>query len=297
MAGDYLADDNVTHRRVKAVDIHSNPPMPYSIDGELVVASHLSFAVVPRAIRVYPGLDYRPDPKGQPVGPMSSRQALFQLIASLLRVLTRATRWPEMGLVLALVTLMGFTWLSFGVTAGEYLAWNREISQNLQQWNDHRLVSLSIAVTRLGDPGPATAITFIIALLYASWRQYRKAIGLVGLLLILGLTELFIKPWFAIPRPDWVTPKLMVSGFGYPSGHALRAGGLISFFILLFLSRRVRRPSLGLYSAALCLFAIAIALSRVHLGLHSATDVIAGLLLGTTLGSFAAVLVQPCKGD
>jgi membrane-associated phospholipid phosphatase len=74
--------------------------------------------------------------------------------------------------------------------------------------------------------------------------------------------------WFG-PRKDgrWIVGKHAYSSF--PSGHTAAAAG---FGLVLFL--RGRRP--GLFGAS---YALSVAWSRVHLGVHRPSDVAAGFLL------------------
>lgn len=55
IAGDYTNSDVVTHQRVRRVEVESTPGMWFNIDGELTTNQPITFAVVPRAIRVIVG--------------------------------------------------------------------------------------------------------------------------------------------------------------------------------------------------------------------------------------------------
>lgn len=73
----------------------------------------------------------------------------------------------------------------------------------------------------------------------------------------------------------------------FPSGHAIRTGFLCAFLAILLAARggiigRIAPPGLGI-------LAVLIGLSRVYLGDHWLSDVIAGLILGTSL----ALIVAP----
>ncbi|MGL6096395.1 MAG: hypothetical protein ACRC7O_11440, partial [Fimbriiglobus sp.] len=83
---------NVTHRRAKRVEFTSDPPMPLSIDGELTEVTRAAFEVVPKAVRVVPGRDYRPDPAKRPAATRPI-QWLFGAAAEGLWLLSRAVRW------------------------------------------------------------------------------------------------------------------------------------------------------------------------------------------------------------
>jgi membrane-associated phospholipid phosphatase len=102
----------------------------------------------------------------------------------------------------------------------------------------------------------------------------------VGLLLMLsGCTNTIIKLLFHQPRPYWIDPKVKAlsteTSFGLPSGHAQNAvvvwGGLAASF-----------KKKWLWVLAF-LFPILIGLSRVYLGVHFPTDMLAGWLIGALL--------------
>jgi len=62
VGGDYLDSDHVTLRRARRVRLQSRPEMWFSIDGEPIGEEPITFTVMPRALRVVVGADYRPDP-------------------------------------------------------------------------------------------------------------------------------------------------------------------------------------------------------------------------------------------
>ena len=62
LSGDYLDSDHVTLRRAQRIRIESRPEMWFSIDGEPISQEPITFTVVPQALRVLVGGDYRPCP-------------------------------------------------------------------------------------------------------------------------------------------------------------------------------------------------------------------------------------------
>lgn len=61
LAGDYLDDPQVVFNRVERLRVDSRPGMWFNVDGELRTNDPITFAVVPGALRVAVGPDYRPE--------------------------------------------------------------------------------------------------------------------------------------------------------------------------------------------------------------------------------------------
>jgi diacylglycerol kinase (ATP) len=64
LAGNYLDSDSVMHQTARRVEVVSAPGMWFSIDGEPLTQEAIAFTVMPRALRVLVGADYRPAPEG-----------------------------------------------------------------------------------------------------------------------------------------------------------------------------------------------------------------------------------------
>ncbi len=89
-----------------------------------------------------------------------------------------------------------------------------------------------------------------------------------------GLTaELIVKRFFRRKRPTLLDHLEDVTSTSFPSGHSMAAASI--YLTLAFVKGRPR--DLVVASAA----ASAVATSRVYLGVHWPTDVIAGMVLGT----------------
>jgi diacylglycerol kinase (ATP) len=66
LAGNYLESDWVLHQTARRVEVVSNPGMWFSIDGEPAMQEAITFTVLPGALRVLVGADYRPVPDEVP---------------------------------------------------------------------------------------------------------------------------------------------------------------------------------------------------------------------------------------
>jgi hypothetical protein len=124
-------------------------------------------------------------------------------------------------------------------------------------------------VTRLGDP--LTLFVLVVAAYLLAARlgvaTPRMAAALALALGAFTLT-LALKHAFALPRP----PGAGVDGYGFPSGHAIGATVVYGGIAALFDDRRL--------SAVAAVLIVAVAASRVVIGVHYLVDVAAGVAVG-----------------
>jgi undecaprenyl-diphosphatase len=79
----------------------------------------------------------------------------------------------------------------------------------------------------------------------------------------------------------------LVIGGSFPSGHAMRSAFLCVFLVTI-VGVIVRHPLARVIQIVAALFCLFCAFSRVYLGYHWPSDVVAGLILGTAVGLLCA---------
>ena len=159
-----------------------------------------------------------------------------------------------------------------GAFDGQILLW---IQDNVR--ND-MLTPIIKFITNLGNSGWIWIALTILCLLFAKTRKagVLSAIALIGSLLI---NNLLLKNLIARARPYEVVEGLTrlieaQTDYSFPSGHAGASfAAAVIFFI--YLPKKLGVPALVL--------AILISLSRLYLGVHYLTDVLAGGLMGTAI--------------
>lgn len=125
----------------------------------------------------------------------------------------------------------------------------------------------------LGSLGFVGAALVIACAFLARSGRIAAAVALVGIFLLQEAAVQALKHLVARPRPEWAL--LAAPGWSFPSGHAARGVLLAAMAIVLALP--ARKPLLVAGAAA---FGLLMALSRVILGVHHVSDVVAGAGIG-----------------
>jgi undecaprenyl-diphosphatase len=191
---------------------------------------------------------------------------------------------------LGLVDLFGlalFFGLAHEVLEGETLPYDRTLELWLHRFDVGPLTLLMRGLTDLASV-PGLAILSAVVALIALWqRRWRLAGVWVGLCAGTGLLVTALKLLFARTRPDLFRLLALPHSFSFPSGHATGSSAL--FGTLALMVAQVRPGWMGRAMAVALLLILGVGASRIYLGVHWPTDVLAGYLLGTLLALNAAV--------
>lgn len=142
------------------------------------------------------------------------------------------------------------------------------------------LTPVAKAVSAVGSPATWTVVS-VLVVLWSGWRRRWLDAALVGcagagaVVLVSGVKEILRRP-----RPPVADHLVLETNQSLPSGHALGSVVVLGVLVVLVL-RRVAHPAVRIcLPAAAALAVCLIGWSRLYLGVHWGTDVLAGWLLG-----------------
>jgi membrane-associated phospholipid phosphatase len=159
------------------------------------------------------------------------------------------------------------------------------------------LTAVSMGASRLADLSVATAIVLVLGLVTGlssgRWRLlWMPCVAGAGALAI----SVTVKLLTARGRPPLGAAAVDAYGPAFPSGHSIRAIAVYGALAWL-LTALIRRRSLQatVWAAAAGLIGT-VGFSRVYLGAHWLTDVLAGLFLGTAWLALLIAVVRSSSG-
>ena len=137
-----------------------------------------------------------------------------------------------------------------------------------------------LVVTHLHSTTAVCIYGAVVAACMARWRRWRSLVT-VTVCVVGGLAlNVLVKHAFQRPRPMLDDPLLTLETYSFPSGHV--AGSTLVYGLLVVLAfRRTTRSGTRLLVLAGAAAAIGlVAFTRLYLGVHYLSDVIAGFLEG-----------------
>jgi undecaprenyl-diphosphatase len=167
------------------------------------------------------------------------------------------------------------------VVAGDATGWDLSVLHLAARHQERVAIDLATVVTTLGAL-PVVLALLVVALAVLLWRHRPRQAAFVLAASLLAMAAGGLgKVAFDRPRPmvfssghDWSFLS-GTSDWSFPSGHTVGATGLAAALVVVLWATRWRRPALV---AALVVCA-GVGVTRVYLGAHYPTDVIAGWAL------------------
>ena len=207
-------------------------------------------------------------------------------LTGLVRRRTTLKHWTGLYLTITVVLTVSFLyWFaiiarSIGLAAGLTKA-DPQISALFRAFRAVQLTDVMWVATVLGEPRVMIALTVVVGLLMLAWGKRREALVFLAASASAALMADALKLLVHRARPLASLALIKTpSSFSFPSGHAL--GSIVFFGMLWLLLGRHVRPLWWrfLLLGAAVLAVVTIGVSRVYLGVHWTSDVVASWLLG-----------------
>jgi membrane-associated phospholipid phosphatase len=191
--------------------------------------------------------------------------------------LTRLLAWPSVRFAALAACVAVAIAIAHEVHEGQPIAVDLTIMEAVHAHASPFLDALMRALTFTGGPIGSSVVTVCAAAILALRGERVAAIALVAGVIFASLLDAALKETFERVRPQ-LWPHAPVPGDSFPSGHAVTSIVLYGGIAALF-GRDMPRYAVALAIAAGALVA-GIAFSRVYLGVHWPTDVVAGVAIG-----------------
>ncbi|MGK7389812.1 MAG: phosphatase PAP2 family protein [Candidatus Cyclobacteriaceae bacterium M2_1C_046] len=134
--------------------------------------------------------------------------------------------------------------------------------------------------TKLSDQEFYFIATPILAvIIYFIYGRLTKAVRLTLVLIVASTINLLLKDFIERPRPKG-EHLVEVSTASFPSGHTVSSVAFYGFLIYIFWMSDLNRIHKIWITVLLGLIILSVGFSRIYLGVHYTTDVIAGFLAG-----------------
>jgi len=185
-----------------------------------------------------------------------------------------------LGLVMAVAVAVFAALAQEVLAAGELAVFDLAFARALHNTRRSELTQAFAVVSWFGTREALSIVTAAVAAALLFQRQTHLTVGWVGAQAGGGLLNRVLKEAFERARPEFADPVLAASSWSFPSGHAM--GTFIFCGVGCYLLLRCTR-SLTIATVAISVSAswcAVMAFSRLYLGVHYASDVIAGLMAG-----------------
>ena len=202
----------------------------------------------------------------------ANKKRLFEFISISLLV----------GLAAAIGTIVFFGWLADEVLDGETRQFDEATRAAVHQLASPAMTTAMRGISFLGSTLFLTVATVAVVIWFAQRKWGREAKLMTATMIGASALNITLKLAFKRARPVPFFDLLPPESYSFPSGHSLTSACFFGAFAAIITARIKRRRARVLVWIVCVTAFVLIGLSRIYLGVHHTTDVIAG---------FAAALI------
>jgi membrane-associated phospholipid phosphatase len=205
----------------------------------------------------------------------TARRLKDGISAALAAVLQYLGVWLSLGLAGAIVALVFFSWLASEMLEGETGAFDEAVRTFVHNHASPTLTTILQMVTLLGSVMWLVAFGVCVVVAFTVAKRWRN-LALFLVTMAGGITlNITLKLSFGRARPDTFFETPQPSSYSFPSGHALLSLCFYGALAVIITHRLRSRTARLLIWTAAALLVVLIGFSRIYLGVHYPTDVLA----------------------
>ena len=174
-----------------------------------------------------------------------------------------------------LAAVIGFVSLADEVHEGETLAFDQSVLQAINTTASPVWDTFYLTVTQLGSVAGIVILTLIGLAVFIKKKKYTWAVILAASVAGAAVINLVLKLIFERSRPDLWEQLVTETSYSFPSGHAM-ISSMLAFALIAIAWRTRYRIAVAI---AALLFMVLVSFSRLYLGVHYPTDILAGWLV------------------
>ena len=174
------------------------------------------------------------------------------------------------------------------VFEGETLFYDEAILKGINGFSTPFFDTFFVVITQFGGVFGIIALTAILLGLLLRRKMYKNALIVGATVAGAAILNVILKLIFERTRPDLWEQLIVETSFSFPSGHSMITAALGLSLIFICWNTRFRWLAVALGSS----FIIVIGFSRLYLGVHYPTDILAGWVVSAAWLSTVVTIVN-----
>lgn len=191
-----------------------------------------------------------------------------------------------------IISLTLFIIVTILVFTNNTIWFDEKVYNLIYSFNNDNLTTIMKFITFLSSV--EFIITVSILSLITIWFNKKDSLYLVGTIILSSIINIILKMIFRRARPDHFRHVTELT-YSYPSGHAMASASFYGGIIVLVNNSKIKKEYKLLIIIALLILIFLIGVSRIYLGVHHASDVIASWLLSYIILNYLDKLVKEKK--
>ena len=197
------------------------------------------------------------------------------------------------------IGLLGMFWLGSEVLEGDTFALDKLILRGLRTDSDPGLPigpvwlkATAIDITALGGVTVLTLVTVLVVGYLVADRKAYVALFVAAAIASGAVVNSGLKAFFVRARPEVVPHLVEVTSASFPSGHAMNSA-MVYLTLAALVARSREHVTVRLYLLSIAiLVTMLVGTTRVYLGVHWPSDVIAGWCIGAIWAVLCSLIAK-----